>query len=153
MDSREALIALNLVPEIGPVRLSKLLDYFGEPQKILSASERALMAVDGVGAKASAKIHQWEKFVELNEELRRIDKFRCTILTLDDENYPSLLRQIYDPPHVLYVKGGIKAIDNCSIAMVGTRQSTLYGRQMAKKLAGQLAASGVTVVSAVEWFR
>ena len=62
MDSREALIALNLVPEIGPVRLSKLLDYFGEPQKILSASERALMAVDGVGAKASAKIHQWEKF-------------------------------------------------------------------------------------------
>ena len=147
MDSREALIALNLVPEIGPVRLSKLLDYFGEPQEILSASERALMEVEGVGVKASAKIHRWKNFVKLNEELRRIDKFRCTILTLTDENYPSLLRQIYDPPHILYVKGEIKAIDNCSIAMVGARQSTLYGRQMAKKLAGQLGASGVTIVS------
>ncbi len=147
MDSREALIALNLVPEIGPVRLSRLLDYFGEPQKILGASERALMAVDGVGAKASAKISQWEEVVELDKELRRIDEFSCTILILSDENYPSLLRQIYDPPHVLYVKGQIKATDDCSIAMVGTRQSTLYGRQVAKKLAGQFAASGVTVVS------
>tara|TARA_Y100000588_G_scaffold107861_1_gene118170 strand:- start:40 stop:1128 length:1089 start_codon:yes stop_codon:yes gene_type:complete len=147
VDSREALIALNLVPEIGPVRLSRLLDYFGEPQKILGASERALMAVDGVGAKASAKISQWEEVVELDKELRRIDEFSCTILILSDENYPSLLRQIYDPPHVLYVKGQIKATDDCSIAMVGTRQSTLYGRQVAKKLAGQFAASGVTVVS------
>jgi len=147
VDSREALIVLNLVPEIGPVRLSRLLDYFGEPQKILGASEHALMAVDGVGAKASSKINQWEEIVELDKELRRIDEFCCTILILSDENYPTFLRQIYDPPHVLYVKGEIKTIDNCSIAMVGTRQSTLYGRQMAKKLAGQLAASGVTIVS------
>ena len=147
MDSREALIALNLVPEIGPVRLSRLLDYFGEPQKILGASERALMAVDGVGAKASAKISQWEEVVELDKELRRIDEFSCTILILSDENYPSLLRQIYDPPYVLYVKGQIKATDDFSIAMVGTRQSTLYGRQVAKKLAGQLAASGVAIIS------
>ena len=147
MDSREALIALNLLPEIGPVRLSKLLDFFGEPQKILSASRQALMSVDGVGDKASAQILQWNKIIELDAELRRIEKFRCAILIQNDENYPSLLRQIYDPPHVLYVKGVVSEIDNCSIAIVGTRQSTLYGRQMAQKLAGQLAASGVTVVS------
>lgn len=147
MDSREALIALNLLPEIGPVRLSKLLHFFGEPQKILSASRQALMSVDGVGDKASAQILQWNKIIELDAELRRIEKFRCTILIQDDESYPSLLRQIYDPPHVLYVKGVVSEIDNCSIAIVGTRQSTLYGRQMAQKLAGQLAASGVTVVS------
>ena len=147
MDSREALIALNLLPEIGPVRLSKLLDFFGEPQKILSASRQALMSVDGVGDKASAQILQWNKIIELDAELRRIEKFRCAILIQDDENYPSLLKQIYDPPHVLYVKGAVSEIDNCSIAIVGTRQSTLYGRQMAQKLAGQLAASGVTVVS------
>ena len=147
MDSREALIALNLLPEIGPVRLSKLLHFFGEPQKILSASRRALMSVDGVGDKASAQILQWNKIIELDAELRRIEKFCCTILIQDDESYPSLLRQIYDPPHVLYVKGVVSEIDNCSIAIVGTRQSTLYGRQMAQKLAGQLAASGVTVVS------
>ena len=147
MDNRDALIALNLLPEIGPVRLSKLLDYFGEPQKILGASERALMSVDGVGAKVSAKIHQWNKVVNLDEELRRIDRFPCKILTLEDECYPSLLRQIYDPPFVLYVKGEISLINDCSIAMVGTRQSTLYGRQVAKMLAGQFAASGVMVVS------
>ena len=147
MEARDALIALNLVPEIGPVRLSKLLDYFGEPQKILGASESALMSVDGVGAKVSAKIHRWDKVVNLDEELRRIDEFSCTILIISDENYPSLLRQIYDPPYVLYVKGQIKATDDFSIAMVGTRQSTLYGRQVAKKLAGQLAASGVAIIS------
>ena len=76
MDNRDALIALNLLPEIGPVRLSKLLDCFGEPQKILSASERALMSVDGIGAKlcesAEDVISEFTHLKALNPELIKI---------------------------------------------------------------------------------
>ena len=147
MNPREALVALNLLPDIGPVRVRNLLDKFGSATGILKASEGALVTVDKVGPKAAATIANWNKAIDLEGELTRIEKFGCTIITQDDETYPELLREIYDPPIVLYVRGELKPEDRHAIAMVGTRQSTLYGRQSAERIARQLAASGITVVS------
>ena len=147
MDSREALVALNLLPDIGPVRVRNLLSRFGSAQAVLAATQGDLLQVDKVGAKAANNIIRWRELVDLDGELKRIDQFGATIITTDDSAYPALLREIYDPPLVLYVRGELKPEDAHAIAMVGTRQSTLYGRQTAERLARQLAASGVTVVS------
>ena len=79
--------------------------------------------------------------------MKRISDFGCHVLISADENYPSLLREIYDPPLVLYVKGALTAKDKNAVAMVGSRQTTHYGIETARKLAYQLAYIGVTVVS------
>lgn len=147
MDSREALVALNLLPDIGPVRIRNLLSRFGSAQAVLAATQADLSQVDKVGFKAANNIIRWRDLIDLDGELRRIDQFGANIVTTDDSEYPALLRQIYDPPPVLYVRGTLRPEDAYAIAMVGTRQSTLYGRQTAERLARQLAASGVTVVS------
>jgi DNA processing protein len=147
MDSREALVALNLIEHVGPVRLRQLLEHFGDAPAILQASRSALERVRGIGADTAEAIANWEKTVDLGGELKRIGEFGCHILIQSDEDYPELLRQIYDPPIVLYVKGRLSAKDKNAVAMVGSRMTTHYGLEVARKLAYQLAYVGVTVVS------
>lgn len=147
MDTREALIALNLIEGVGPVRARSLLEHFGEAPKILSASQSELMRVRNIGEDTAEKIASWEKSVDLSGELKRIADFGCHVLVSSDENYPASLREIYDPPLVLYVKGELTAKDKNAIAMVGSRMTTHYGIETARKLAYQLAYTGVTVVS------
>ncbi len=147
MNPREALLALNLLPEVGSVGVRRLLDQFGDAPAILRAPERALMEVERIGPKVAGLITRWEKHVDLAGELKRIRDFGCTLLTREDNLYPPLLREIYDPPIVLYVRGKLEERDRHAIAMVGTRQSTMYGREACGRLSGQLAASGITVVS------
>jgi DNA processing protein len=147
MDPKEALVALNMVDHVGPVRLRQLLDHFGEAPAILRASKVQLLQVRGVGEDTAEAIANWEGTVDLGSELKRIQDFGCHILTQADEAYPELLRQIYDPPIVLYVKGQLTAKDKNAVAMVGSRQTTHYGLEAARKLAYQLAYVGVTVVS------
>ena len=147
MDSREAHVALNLIEGVGPVRVRQLLEHFGEAPTILSASKGQLLQVRGIGEDTTAAISNWEKSVDLAGELRRIADFGCRIVIQSDEEYPASLREIYDPPIVLYVKGALTAKDKNAIAMVGSRQTTHYGVETARKLAYQLAYVGVTVVS------
>src|ERR1039457_1182241 len=145
MDSREAFIALNLIEGVGPVRARSLLEHFGEAPKILVATKSALLRVRNIGDDTAEKISSWEKSVDLAGELKRISDFGCHVLISSDENYPALLREIYDPPLVLYVKGALTAKDKNAVAMVGSRQTTHYGIETARKLAYQLAYTGGTV--------
>src|SRR5256885_15113749 len=147
MDSKEALVALNMIEHVGPVRMRQLLEQFGDAPSILRASKQHLLRVRGIGEETAEAIGSWEKSVDLSGELKRIQEFGCHILTQTDKEYPDLLRQIYDPPIVLYVKGGLTAKDNNAVAMVGSRLTTHYGLETARKLAYQLAYIGVTVVS------
>jgi DNA processing protein len=147
MDSREAFIALNMIEGIGPVRVRQLLEHFGEAPAILSARKSQLEQVYGIGPEVADAIANWEKTVDLAGELKRIEQFGCKIVIQSDENYPELLKQIYDPPIVLYVKGNLLPKDKNAIAMVGSRMTTHYGIEVARKLAYQLAYIGVTVVS------
>jgi len=147
MDPREALVALNLVEHVGPVRVRQLLQHFGDPVAILGASRTQLLHVSGIGEETADAIAGWERTVELGAELKRICEFGCRIVTQADGEYPDLLRQIYDPPIVLYVRGELLPKDKNSVAMVGSRMSTHYGIEVARKLAYQLAYLGVTVVS------
>jgi DNA processing protein len=147
MDSREALIALNLIEGVGPVRARSLIEHFGGAPAILSASRHELLRVRNIGDDTAEKISGWEKSIDLAGELKRITDFGCHVLISSDENYPASLREIYDPPLVLYVKGELTAKDKNAVAMVGSRQTTHYGLETARKLAYQLAYVGVTVVS------
>src|SRR5208283_1091873 len=103
MDPREALIALNLIEHVGPVRARLLLEHFGDAPKILAASKSELLRVRNVGEETAAAIAGWEKSVDLASELKRIADFGCRVLIQGDGEYPELLRQIYDPPLVIYV--------------------------------------------------
>jgi DNA processing protein len=147
MDSREAFVALNMIDHVGPVRVRQLLEHLGDPVSILKASRQQLLRVHGIGEDTAEAISSWEKNVHLDEELKRIEQFGCHVITQQDEKYPELLRQIYDPPLVLYVKGDLTPKDKNGVAMVGSRQTTHYGIEVARKLGYQLAYIGVTVVS------
>jgi DNA processing protein len=147
MDSREAFIALNLIEGVGPVRARSLLEHFGEAPKILAATRSQLLRVPNIGEDTAEKISAWEKTVDLAGELKRISDYGCHVLISGDENYPAMLREIYDPPLCLYVKGELTAKDKNSVALVGSRMTTHYGIETARKLAYQLAYVGVTVVS------
>src|ERR1700756_5290135 len=120
MDSREALIALNLIEGIGPVRVRSLLEHFGEAPKILSASRSELLRVRNIGDDIAENIVHWEKSVDLAGEMKRIADFGCHVFIQSEEDYPPSLREIYDPPLVLYVKGKLTARDKNGVAVVGS---------------------------------
>ena len=135
--------------EVGSLqeRARLLLEHFGDAPQILAASKSQLLRVRNIGDETAEAISTWEKSIDLAGELKRIADFDCQVLISSDENYPASLREIYDPPLVLYVKGELTAKDKNAVAMVGSRQTTHYGLETARKLAYQLAYVGVTVVS------
>ena len=147
MEAQEAFIALNMIEHVGPVRVRQLLEFFGNAPTILRASKQQLLQVRGIGDETADAIANWEQGIDLPGELKRVSDFGCHVVTQVDAEYPELLRQIYDPPVVLYVKGSLTAKDKNAVAMVGSRQTTHYGLEVARKLAYQLAYVGVTVVS------
>lgn len=147
MTSREALIVLNMLPKVGPVRVQRLLRCFGSAEAILSAPVGILRAVDGIGPEMADIIGSWEDRVDLSGELREVEARGLKIVTQQDDAYPELLLQSYDPPLLLYVWGEIKDVDRHAIAIVGSRKTTHYGTQTARQFAFQLASSGMTVVS------
>ena len=147
MDSKEAFIALNMIEGIGPIRVRKLLEQFVEPGNVLAASKLDLLQVNGIGEEVADAITGWESSIKLEQEMKAIESSGCRVVTQIDEEYPALLREIYDPPIVLYVRGEMSAKDRNSIAIVGSRQTTHYGIETARKLSYQLAYAGVTVIS------
>jgi DNA processing protein len=147
MEDRQALVALNLIEGIGPIRVRMLLEHFGDAPAVLGASRQQLLQVRGIGEETAEAVANWEKRIGLDAELKRIADFGCRVVVQQDEEYPGLLRQIYDPPPVLYVKGQMLAKDKNAVAMVGSRMTTHYGIETARKLGYQLAYLGVTVVS------
>ena len=147
VNETEACIALNMIPKVGPVRVRRLLDRFETPQRILMASASDLRRVDGVGAETADAIGSWESQVDLGAELKRIAEFGAHVITQADAAYPALLREIHNPPIVLYVWGEVTERDRHAISIVGSRKTTHYGLESTKKLAYQLAYAGLTVVS------
>jgi DNA processing protein len=147
MTSQEALVALNLLPKIGPIRVRRLLEAFGEPAAILGAAKDRLMRVDGIGEETAKILQGWQDHADPVAELREAAERGITIVTQDDEDYPTPLREAYDPPLLLYVWGKLEARDKHSISIVGSRRATIYGKQATKKFSYQLAQAGFTIIS------
>lgn len=147
MNTKDAFLALNLLPNIGPVRVRHLLRRFGRPEQILSASPDALRSVSGIGEEMASQIVKWEDSIDLAEEKRRMEEHGIETLTLDDDRYPPALREIHDPPFLLYLKGTLRPSDAAAIGVVGSRRTTHYGKEQAKKLSFRLARAGFCIIS------
>lgn len=147
MTRTEAYLALNLLPQIGPVRVKKMLRHFGSPEGILSAKSRDLLAVDGIGQAQAEAVSTWETQIDLAGEIRKIGERGLKLLTQEDALYPALLREIHDPPVLLYVWGDLQPRDHHAIGVVGSRHATHYGLATTKKLSFQIAYAGYAVIS------
>ena len=147
MTDTEACIALNMVPNLGPVRLRKLLEVFETPEAVLRARGAQLRAVNGVGPEIAEAIGNWEQQVDLAAELARVEQFGATVVTQQSPEYPRELREIHNPPIVLYVWGTLTERDHRAVSVVGSRKTSHYGLECAKKLSYQLAYAGLTVIS------
>ena len=147
MNSTEACIALNMLAHMGPVRLRKLLEVFETPERVLAAKRSALRAIDGIGNEVAEQIANWESTVDLAAELARIREFGAEVITAQSPTYPRQLREIHAPPIVLYVWGELTERDQHAIGVIGSRRTSHYGAECAKKLSYQLAYAGLTVIS------
>ena len=145
-DSRKYWVGFNLVKGIGAARLKALLQYFGDIEAAWNASPQALHAV-GLGNKVIETFLQVRADVDLDSVLQRIQSKGITILTWEDEAYPRRLKEIDQPPPVLYLRGSLLPADEWTVAIVGTRRITAYGRQVTEEIATTLSRSGVTIIS------
>ena len=146
MTRLKALIGLNMFCDIGSARLKKLLNYFGKPENILKAPCEKLMGVSGIGKEIARKVTSLKE-KDIDEDIDLAKKYNLKIITIDDEEYPENLKQIYDPPIVLYVKGELTGQDKLSVAIVGSRRASFYGLSCAEKFASDLSERNFTIVS------
>jgi DNA processing protein len=147
MNHLEACVALNMIPQMGPVRLRRLLDAFGSAEKILLARADQLAAIDGIPRALAENISRWQEFADPTAELKKAADLEAHVITAEDEEYPSALREIHDPPIVLYARGQLTERDRHTVAVVGSRKCSHYATESAKKLSFQMAYAGLTVVS------
>jgi len=146
MEDKRYWIGFSLVKGIGAVRLQALLNHFGDAKTAWTASPFEMVAA-GIGPRLAERVVQIRNSVDLDEYIARVEKNNIRILTWDDAEYPAHLKEVDQPPPVLYLRGEITLEDAWSVGIVGTRAVTAYGRQVTEELAGVLARNGVTIVS------
>ncbi len=139
-------VGFNLVKGIGAVRMRALLAYFDSLEDAWRASPDQLQEA-GLSSKLIEMVTKVRAGVDLEKIWAQIEAQGISVLTWDDELYPPRLKEIEQPPPVIYVRGGITLDDHFAVAIVGTRRITPYGRQITEELASFLAGQGVTVVS------
>jgi DNA processing protein len=140
-------VLLSLVPGVGPQIRKALLAHFGNVSAILNAPASALREVQGVGPKLSQAIARAHEQYNVAEELELARQKDVSIVTDEHPFFPRALKEVYDPPDVLYVRGTILPADALCVAIVGSRHATHYGLAIAERLASSLARAGLTIVS------
>lgn len=145
-DERKYWVGLNLVKGIGSVRMSSLLKWFGTAESAWSASLEELKA-SGLNSRLAENLVQTRSSNLLEQKLDQIQKEQIGVLIWEDPHYPRRLKEIDQPPPVIYFRGEFDKTDQWAVAVVGTRRVTAYGRQVAEEIGSGLARHGVTVVS------
>ncbi|OHB82984.1 MAG: DNA protecting protein DprA, partial [Planctomycetes bacterium RBG_19FT_COMBO_48_8] len=132
---------------IGPVTFAKMIKYFGSAERVLGASVSELAKIDGIGFKTAEKIASTREKFNATAELELARKLGVWLVKLIDERYPPVLKRIYDPPPVLYIKGSLGRQDNLAMSIVGSRHCSLYGQEQASRFAHFLGSAGFTICS------
>jgi DNA processing protein len=139
-------VGFSRVSGIGAARLRALLDYFGHIEEAWKAPTHDLQQA-GLDKRSLANLLAARSNLDLEAEMDRLARAQIQILTWDDTDYPPNLRQIFNAPPVLYVRGSLETRDEWAVAVVGTRRASVYGKEAARMIATGLARAGVTVVS------
>ena len=140
-------VALTLIPQIGDVRAKILVEKFGSAEHVLKASKRDLEKTEGIGSLAAKQIKDFTDYKICEEEIDFIEKNKITPLFINDDQYPQRLLNCYDSPSLLYYKGNADLNAAKIISVVGTRNSTDYGKLMCENLLADLTNENVLVVS------
>ena len=147
LNQRQALLVLNGLPHVGPIMLRHLMDAFGgDAVAVLAGKHAKLLGVKGVGPKAADALVHWADRFDLAKEVANMRQTGTRFFIQEDDKFPELLRETYDPPIGLYWQGEY-IVDRPCVAIVGTRRSTLYGRSVTKRFSSELARLGFCIVS------
>ncbi|HZR64077.1 MAG TPA: DNA-processing protein DprA [Terriglobales bacterium] len=139
-------LALTLTPGLGPTRAKRLVEFFGNIESVFRASLTELEAA-GLPAQAAQSLAIGKSMEVAQDEAAKASANGIRTLTMEDPEYPARLRQIYDPPLVLYVRGNVESLAKPGIAVIGTRHPTPYGMGISERLAGDLASRGLVIIS------
>ncbi len=139
-------VAFNRIPTIGRARFAILEGYFGSLERAWRASAADLTAA-GLDQRSVRAVVSRRPSISPEAEMERLDRLGIDVLTIRDPGYPRLLREVYEYPPVLYVKGQVLPEDERSVTVVGTRKTTAYGREVTHQISWELAKNGVTIVS------
>ena len=139
-------VGFSLIPGIGRVRFAQLENYFGSLENAWQAAPAELKKA-GLDRNVVQAIATWQPKISPDEEMAKLAHYGVEVFTYKDEVYPSRLKEIYDYPPVLYVRGELVPQDEWCLAVVGTRRATVYGRQVTEEIVTDLAQSHITVVS------
>ncbi len=141
------LIALHLISNLGAQRIRSLLQFVDHPREIFHLDRQNIESVYGIGPKTAEEIITFNSWDKVDWMMDRTQRLGAEIMTFWDEDYPPLLRETFDPPLMLWIKGSRKVLQNESVAIVGTRKAGKYGLDTAEYFSRELARKGLTVVS------
>ena len=148
MDNEKlSIVALNTIVDLVPKKLISLINYFGNANNVLNADIKELESVVGISNKIAESIKNLSNLDVANKEFDLAEKNNIKILTYLDEYYPSQLKNIYDYPPVLYIKGSFDKNDNLSVSVVGSRRPTNYGLIVTEKFCKYFAQNSITTIS------
>ncbi len=150
-DLARQYLRIHLTPDVGPLRLKKLLSYFGSMDDVLAASMQGLQKVDGIGPAMARALIESRNDDRIEREIEQASAHGVCIYCVEDEAYPAPLRNISDPPICIYVRGELRRTDTIAIAIVGSRRCSHYGREQAMRFAETLANAGFTIVSGLAY--
>ena len=139
-------VGFSLMPGIGRVRFAQLENHFGSLEGAWQATPAELKKA-GLDRNSVQAITTWQPKISLDDEMEKLARYGVKVFTYNDEAYPSRLKEIYDYPPLLYVRGELLPQDEWCLAVVGTRRATVYGRQVTEEMVADLAQSKITVVS------
>lgn len=140
-------LCLYLVPGLGNIACKNLIRRFGKPETVFSARLPDLIRIAGIREKVARNIVEKRFAIDPDDELKRVESYHAKIIPFADHRYPGLLREIHDPPFILYVRGQMLPWPHTFLGIVGSRNATEYGRKAAHQIGSGLAKNGVGIVS------
>jgi len=141
------VLGLSLIPGIGEVRFNRLLKHFKRVSDVFNAEVEVLAEVGRISRKMAESIKRGYDCAEVQKILAKLSNAGIKIVTMEDADYPGKLREIYDPPPVLYFAGDMPSANAPSVAVIGSRKASSYGKSMTERITAELVAAGMVIVS------
>lgn len=145
------LVALTLIPGLGTKRVRHLVQECKDLENLFSYSKTQLRSFEGVGEASALGILSFKDWAHVDAILEQTEKVGAQIITIADSEYPALLKEIYDPPILLWIKGNAEALSKPGVAVIGTRNASTYGKKQAEKLSTKLAEEGLCIFSGLAY--
>jgi DNA processing protein len=144
-------VALHLIDNLGAQRIRRLLQSVEHPQLIFRLERHELESIRGIGPKTADEVVTFNAWDKVDEILEKTERIGAQIMTYWDDDYPTLLREIYDPPLMLWILGNRSVLDTDGVSIVGTRKAGKYAMKMAEKFAAKLVEQNLTITSGLAY--